>query len=221
MRLLRALRSAEASCCLRRPGEATRESHKILMQQVLPSRFFHARAPNMSREEVCYLPGCSLRYRLVIERSLARNPISAMLRWRCTMTQATISFQPREIVVRPGQSVKLRLLQPEDAPTLLRFFQRIPGHDRFYLKDDVTSSRVIEDWCANIDLKRVIPLVAEIEGEIVADGTLHRRRHPARRHIGEIRFVVDPRYRGRGLGTHLIYQLLELAYSNQMEKIVF
>jgi len=137
------------------------------------------------------------------------------------MTQATISFQPREIVVRPGQSVKLRLLQPEDAPALLRFFQRIPGHDRFYLKDDVTSSRVIEDWCVNIDLKRVIPLVAEIEGEIVADGTLHRRRHPARRHIGEIRFVVDPRYRGRGLGTHLIYQLLELAYSNQMEKIVF
>lgn len=137
------------------------------------------------------------------------------------MTQVTTSFQSREIVVRPGQSVKLRLLQPGDAPALLRFFQRIPSHDRFYLKDDVTSLQVIESWCANIDLKRVIPLVAEIEGEIVADGTLHRRRHPARRHVGEVRIVVDPRYRGRGLGTHLIYQLLEFAYDNQMEKVVF
>lgn len=137
------------------------------------------------------------------------------------MTQLATRLEPKEIIVRPGKAVTIRPLVKEDAPELLKLFQRVPGYDRFYLKDEVTSQTVIEGWCENIDIKRVLPIVAVADEEIIAEGTLHRKRHPARRHVGEIRIVVDPRYRGRGVGTHLIYYLLELAYAQQIERVLF
>lgn len=136
------------------------------------------------------------------------------------MTQLVTLPQAKEIVIRPGKTVTIRPLAREDAPALLELFRRVPGYDRFYLKDDVTSKEVIDGWCSHIDLLRVIPYVAETEGVIIGEATLHRRRHPARRHVGELRVVVDPRYRGRGLGTHLIYHLLEIAYAHQMERVL-
>ncbi|MBI2888278.1 MAG: N-acetyltransferase [Chloroflexi bacterium] len=136
------------------------------------------------------------------------------------MTQLVTLPQAKEIVIRPGKTVTIRPLAKEDASGLLELFRRVPGYDRFYLKDDVTSKEVIVGWCSHIDLLRVIPYVAETDGEIIGEATLHRRRLPARRHVGEIRVVVDPRYRGRGLGSHLIYHLLEIAYAQQMERVL-
>jgi len=136
------------------------------------------------------------------------------------LTQSVATLEPKEIVLRSGKAMKLRRLQPNDAQALFDFFQEVPGYDRFYLRDDVTSRAVIDDWCAHIDPLRVLPLVAVVDGSIIAEGTLHRRRHPGRRHIGEIRIVVDPKYRGRGLGTHIMHQLLEHAYAQQMERVI-
>ena len=42
-------------------------------------------------------------------------------------------------------------------------------------------------------------------------GTLHHRRAGARQHIGEVRIVVDPAYRNRGVGRGLLHKLIELA----------
>ena len=136
------------------------------------------------------------------------------------MTQLVATLEPKDIVLRSGKAMKLRQLRPNDAQALFDFFQEVPSYDRFYLRDDVASRAVIEDWCAHIDPLRVLPLVVEVDGNIVAEGTLHRRRHAVRRHIGEIRIVVDPKFRGRGLGTHLMHQLLEHAYGQQMERVI-
>jgi len=83
-------------------------------------------------------------------------------------------------------------LAAEDSVPLLNFFRRVPAEERHYLKEDVTSPEVILAWTSNIDPSRVIPIVALVGDEIVADATLHRSRSRARHHIGEIRIVVDP-----------------------------
>jgi L-amino acid N-acyltransferase YncA len=122
-----------------------------------------------------------------------------------------IGAYPKTVLLRDNTRVVIRPLTEGDAHRLLRFFQRIPEEERYYLKEDVVSPEVIQAWCRNIEYDRVIPMVAVVDDEIVADATLHRSRAPARRHFGELRIVVDPAYREIGLGRRLIGELLDVA----------
>lgn len=104
----------------------------------------------------------------------------------------------------------VRPLEAEDDVELLRFFERVPGEERHYLKENVTYPKLISQWTRNIDFNRVISIVALNEGEIVADATLHRTRIKARRHVGELRIVVEPGFREAGLGGRLMRELLDI-----------
>ena len=100
---------------------------------------------------------------------------------------------PRAATLNDGHQVTIRPLRPEDGAELLQFFLRVPEEDRFYLNNDVTASEVIQEFTGNINMEQTIPLVAVSGDKIVADSTLHRSRRAARRHLGELRIVVDPR----------------------------
>ncbi|HZA22581.1 MAG TPA: GNAT family N-acetyltransferase, partial [Dehalococcoidia bacterium] len=90
-----------------------------------------------------------------------------------------------------------------------------------YLKENVASPEVIQDWTSNLDYRRVIPIIALTGDKIVADATLHRSHSRARYHIGEIRIVVDPNYREVGLGRRLIQELLDIAAMLGLHKVIF
>jgi L-amino acid N-acyltransferase YncA len=120
-----------------------------------------------------------------------------------------------------GQQMTIRPMVAGDEKGLLDFFRRIPQEDRFYLKEDVTSAPVIQRWAQGVDYSRALPLLAIMDGKIVGDGTLHHRRAGARRHIGEVRVVVDPAYRNRGVGRGLLHHLIEVARDKGLEKLMF
>lgn len=134
-------------------------------------------------------------------------------------TQLDLGTYPKTLVLRDGTQVHLRPLRTDDKARLLRFFERVPEEERFYLKENVTSPEVIATWTAHIDYERTIPIVAEANGDIVADATLHRSRSPARRHVGEVRVVVDPAYRERGLGGRLMRELIDIAVTLRLHKL--
>jgi GNAT superfamily N-acetyltransferase len=100
---------------------------------------------------------------------------------------------------------------PADKDALREFFLKVPEADRLYLKDDVTAPGVIERWAETLDYDRVLPLLGIRDDKIIADGTLHRKRAPLRKHVGEVRLVVDPEYRNLGVGRALLRQLIALA----------
>ena len=114
----------------------------------------------------------------------------------------------------------IRPLDSEDVFHLSDFFERIPEEDRYYLKEDVTSAEVIENWVNHIDYDRVVPLVALVGEEIIADATLHRHRAGARRHIGEVRVVVDPKYRNLGIGSLMVREVVDIAYDNAIDSVI-
>lgn len=128
---------------------------------------------------------------------------------------------PSAVILRDGTRVSIRPLRKEDKARLLAFFQAIPEDERHYLKDNVASPETIHRWTAGIDAERVFPLVALDGDAIVADGTLHRSRSQARRHIGEIRLVVHPAYRDRGLGSRMIRELVDAAMDLRLHKVIF
>src|SRR5579883_2118826 len=137
------------------------------------------------------------------------------------MAVYTISRYPRDMGLRDGTRLTIRPLEQADCAALLAFFQRIPEQERFFLKDDVTSPAVIDRWTRELDYDRALPLIALDGGRIVADAVLLRQRGGARSHLAELRLVVDPDYRHRGLGSLLMRELTEIAYDAELDQLVF
>lgn len=128
---------------------------------------------------------------------------------------------PKDIMLREGDKVTVRPLGPDDKVRLLEFFERIPEEERYYLKENVASAKVIHGWTANMDFSKVIPIIAVVGDAVVADATLHLNRTPARQHLGEVRVVVDPAYREVDLGGRLIRELLDIAAGLGLAKVGF
>jgi len=131
-----------------------------------------------------------------------------------------ISGYPKTVVVRDGTRVTLRPMVAADRDALLEFFRGVPEEDRWYLKEDPSHEGVIDGWVRNLDYNRVLPIVAEVDGRIVADATLHRRLTGAYRAVGKVRIVVAPDFRRMGLGMWMILDLVNVAMHCRLEKLI-
>jgi len=127
---------------------------------------------------------------------------------------------PKQIILRDRSAVTLRPMVREDKEGLLTFFRRLPPEDRQFLKDDVTRAEIIEGWARDLNYDRVLPILAEFEGRIVGDATLHRQAYGWMRHVGEIRLVTDPYLRRRGLATAMAREIFYLALQAGLDKMV-
>ncbi len=126
---------------------------------------------------------------------------------------------PKHLQVASGPPITVRPMTRDDGPALLAFFRRIPDDERYFLKDDVASESVIDGWTQHLDYDRALPLLAFDGDRICADAVLIRHRGDARNHYAEIRVVVDPEYRERGLGTALMKELIDIAWDAELESV--
>jgi RimJ/RimL family protein N-acetyltransferase len=137
------------------------------------------------------------------------------------MLKDEMAHYPKTVTLSRGAEVTLRPLVREDEDKLLQFFRSIPEGDRIFLAHDVTNRAVIRKWARELDYDAVLPIVAEKDGDIIADATLHLNRMGWMRHVGEIRCVVAVEYRRRGLATVMISNLIDNAVLRGLDKIVF
>ena len=117
----------------------------------------------------------------------------------------------KEGILKDGTRVILRPMNQDDREKLIDFFSRVTEEDRLYLRSDVRNPKIIDHWVKHIDYKKVFPLLAEVDGKIIGDATLHMRKTGWKRHLGNVRVVVAKEYQNKGLGTLLINELAELA----------
>ncbi len=127
---------------------------------------------------------------------------------------------PKKVYLRNGKQIILRPMVKNDKEKLVNFFLHVPEEDRMFLKDDVTDKSIIKGWINNIDYKRIIPIVAEIDNErIIGDASLHLRTFGWMRHIGEIRIVIDREFQRQHLGFLLAREIFHLAMKMKLEKV--
>ena len=128
-----------------------------------------------------------------------------------------LSAYPTQIDLGHTKSITVRPMVAEDAGALLEFFRRVPDEERYFLKDDVVSQAVIDGWARHLDYDRALPLLAFDGDRVCADAVLIRHRGNARNHYAEVRVVVDPALRGRGLGRALLKELCDIAWDAEIE----
>lgn len=136
---------------------------------------------------------------------------------------------PQEI---EGQLVKLRegevCIRPMtsgDAPALLALFRTLPPEDLLFLRRNVTDPTVVDAWEREVVDGRILTLLAETVaagGErprVVGEASLRPNDVPWTSHVGEVRAITDPAYRGRGLGSVLLREILRAANDAGIEKV--
>ncbi len=121
-----------------------------------------------------------------------------------------------------GSEVTLRLLRREDLEKLYEFFlHNIKEEDLLLFKDNVRDYYLVKSWCENIDISKVVPVVAETpSGKIIGVGTLHTRSHGWAKDVGKIRVSICAWCRGKGLGKAIVSKLLEIAKSRDMRAVM-
>ena len=122
--------------------------------------------------------------------------------------------------LRDGRTVTVRCMQPDDVQRSYEFFCALPAEDRKYLRVDVTKRDLVERRTLETDQRRAVRVVAEHEGEIVADGTLELEGHGWGNNVAEVRLIVARRMQRLGLGTVVARELFHLASQFRVDRIV-
>ena len=126
----------------------------------------------------------------------------------------------KEVKLRDGTKVLIRPMVAEDKDALYEFFKQVPREEVRYLRDDVGSREIVENWAAKLDYAKTLPIVALKDDSIIADATLNRRRFGWKWHLGTARVFVHGDYRNVGLGQLMIEEIASLAHSLGLEKLV-
>ncbi|MFQ5349347.1 MAG: GNAT family N-acetyltransferase [Thermoanaerobaculia bacterium] len=126
---------------------------------------------------------------------------------------------PKEAVLRDGRRVLIRPFTAQDTKPLFEFFHRLPTDVRRFAWDNINDPTLVESWGQQIDYARTLPLLALDGQTIVADATLHRRDRGPLRRVGRINWLLDPEYRGQGLGLTLVNDFIAIARSQGLRHL--
>lgn len=136
------------------------------------------------------------------------------------MTLEVLSRSMRPDSLSDGTAVLLRSPTMDDLERSLRFFRDLPKNDRKYLRFDVTQREVVERLIREVLEGNAYRILAFSDERVVGHGSLRLSGDTWQSHIGEIRVIVAPRYRRRGLGSLLISELFRTAEQHGVEKAV-
>jgi len=139
------------------------------------------------------------------------------------MTEASapiLESYPREIKLADSRTVDLRLMRSPDRDRIVSFARALPPDDLLFLRKDITDPKVVEGWVRDIEAGRTVTVLAEKDGELLAYASLWLDETFWGRHMGEIRVLVRPDYRGVSLGLQLASDVFAIAKDLGIEKIV-
>ncbi len=127
---------------------------------------------------------------------------------------------PKEAVLSGGGRLLLRPMVEEDLSGLAGFFATVSPEEKNFVRSDDLDPFLSLPLPAAADFRKILPILALSEGDIVGVGVLHPGRFPWVSHVGSIRITVSLQWRRMGLGRILAGELFRSALHAGLEKIV-
>jgi len=126
---------------------------------------------------------------------------------------------PREVKIRDGRNVSLRLMEAGDKQGILDFASSLPPDDLLFLRTDITEPATIDEWVRSIESGRTITVLAALERDLAGYASLHTEGARWTRLVGEVRVQVRVDYRGAGLGKRLVGEIFRLGQDFGLKKM--
>ena len=115
--------------------------------------------------------------------------------------------------------MEIRRIEPRDHDGVERFVARVPEGDRTFFKEDVEGPDVVAAWTL-LGAARSIA----VEGETVVGYAAVIPLLGWSSHVGEVRVIVDPDHRSRGIGRalarHAVMEALRLGLRKMVVEVV-
>ncbi len=120
-----------------------------------------------------------------------------------------------------GKRVTLRLMDADDGDAVLAFARGLPEHDLLFLRRDITQPEQVETWVQRIETGVATSLLV-LDGDegIAGYATVDRNDLPWSQHVAELRVLVGPALRGRGIGRLLTEEAFRIALGMGVDKII-
>jgi len=125
---------------------------------------------------------------------------------------------PRSVDIKDG-SVTLDLMSPAMEEEVLTFANTLPGHDLLFLRRDITQPKVLSAWAAQIESGEITSLIAREGDDMLGCSAVVVDKHSWSPHVGDLRVLVGPAGKDRGLGRVLIQESFLIALSLGLEKL--
>ena len=111
--------------------------------------------------------------------------------------------------------MEIRHLEPADENAVTRFLERVPEGDRTFFKEDVDDPEVRAAW-----VRPGASRSLAVEGDTVLGYVAVVPLQGWSSHVGEVRVIVDPDHRGRGIGQSLARRAVLEALQLGLTKMV-
>jgi ribosomal protein S18 acetylase RimI-like enzyme len=111
--------------------------------------------------------------------------------------------------------MEIRHIDSGDQDRLARFLERVPKADRTFFKEDVDDPQAGHVWMQPGPGRTVAVEDGEVVGWLAVVP-----KHGWSSHVGEVRLIVDPAHRGRGIGRTLARRAVLEALDLGLEKMV-
>ena len=123
--------------------------------------------------------------------------------------------------LKDGTRVHIRPIRPEDEPAMVRFHERLSARTVWlrYFHPMQLSQRTAHERLIRVcftDYDREMPLVAMVDGEIVAVARLSKT---PLKNDAEFALLVSDEYQNQGLGTKLLARLVDIGRQERLSDI--
>jgi GNAT superfamily N-acetyltransferase len=126
---------------------------------------------------------------------------------------------PRRIECGDTQ-VEIARMTGDEREALVAFVATLSEHDLLFVPRDIGHPRVIDAWLAAIEAGDVSSLAVRDGGAMVGCTAIVTDALSWSKHVGELRVLVSPAWRGKGLGRVLMQECFAQALERGLKKLV-
>jgi N-acetylglutamate synthase-like GNAT family acetyltransferase len=134
------------------------------------------------------------------------------------MSISVLRGYPRSLPFN-ASTVVIRLMTAADGPALSTFVQTLSSRDLLFVRRDISHPKVIAAWLQALEQSNITSLVAYDGDELVGCTAIVTDTLSWSRHVGEMRVLVAPAWRGCRLGRALIQECFALGIELGLEKL--
>jgi L-amino acid N-acyltransferase YncA len=134
------------------------------------------------------------------------------------MSETSRSY-PRTLACGDSQ-VEIARMTGGDRAALVAFVATLSAHDLLFVPRDLGHPKVVDAWMRSLDTGELTSLVARHGGRVVGCTAIVTDELSWSKHVGELRVLVAPAWRGKGLGRVLIQECFAQALELGLKKLV-